>query len=74
MADLDHLGSDTHGQTRLYAALLIMRHMLKTVNPSSSWAERLVQHVATLPQNPFVTLGSAGFPANWNALAAWAYF
>lgn len=71
VSDLDHLASNTHGQTRLYGALLIMRCMLKTVNPSTSWAERLKKHVATLPPNPYVTLHSAGFPQDWTTLRAW---
>lgn len=71
ITEVDHLISDTHGQTRLYGALLIMRCMLKTVNPSTSWAERLKEHVATLPANPYVTLQSAGFPTGWTTLSAW---
>lgn len=70
--DLDHLDGDTHGQTRLYAALAIMRCMLKVVNPSSTWGARLVQHLDTVPVSPFLSLKSAGFPASWKRETVWA--
>lgn len=71
IADLDHLDGDTHGQTRLYAALAIMRCMLKVVNPSSTWRQRLAQHLDTLPTHPILSLKSAGFPAGWKTEALW---
>lgn len=70
--DFDHLDGDSHGQTRLYSALLIMQFMLKTINPSSSWGERFRTHAASLPQSPHLTLRSAGFPNNWQNLPIWS--
>ena len=72
IADLDHLDGDTHGQTRFYAALLIMRHLLKVVNPTSQWATRVVEHVATFPTSPYITLRGGGFPPQWETLPAWS--
>ena len=63
--DLDHLVGQTHSLSRFYASAVILRHLLLTINPTSTWAERLAEHVATLPNNPYVTLASAGFPENW---------
>lgn len=68
IATLDHV--TTH--SRFYASAAILRHLLLTINPSSTWATRFVEHVATLPPNPYVTLTSAGFPADWEAQPLWA--
>lgn len=72
IAYLDHLQGDTHGQTRLYAALVLLCFMLKKVNPTSTWAKRLSDHVATLPDNPYVTVHNAGFPVNWMTQPIWS--
>ncbi|UVK43253.1 Abi family protein [Mesorhizobium sp. AR07] len=68
---LDHLLGDPDSNKRLYAALAIMQTLLKTVNPRTKWADRLKAHVATFPQSPHITIASAGFPPNWQALPLW---
>jgi len=62
---LDHIVGQAHSLSRFYASAVILRHLLLTINPTSTWADRLSEHVATLPDNPYVTLASAGFPENW---------
>jgi len=68
---LDHLVGQTHSLSRFYAPVVILRHLLLTINPTTTWAERLSEHVATLPANPYVTLASAGFPENWADQDIW---
>lgn len=68
---LDHIAGNTHSQTRLYAALAILRTMLSKVNPSSTWATRLVDHIATFPDNSVTGLASAGFPEDWKIQPLW---
>lgn len=68
---LDHLVGQQQRLSRFYASASILRYLLMTINPTTSWAERLVAHVATLPTNPYVTLASAGFPEDWNAQDLW---
>lgn len=68
---MDHVLDETKHQTRLYGAMVTLQHLLKHINPSSVWSERLISHVSTLPTNAFVTLDSAGFPTNWEALPIW---
>lgn len=68
---LDHLVGQTHSLTRFYASAVILRHLLLTINPSTTWADRLKAHVATLPSNPYVTLQSAGFPTAWETKTIW---
>ncbi len=69
--DLDHLVGQTHKQTRFYTSAVMLQFLLKRINPSSKWAERLIEHVATLPQNPYVTLDSAGFFDKWFEESIW---
>jgi abortive infection bacteriophage resistance protein len=71
VAELDHLDGQTHSLTRFYASAVIMRHLMKTINPTSSWKDRLVEHVGTLPDSPYVTLASGGFPNDWTSNAIW---
>lgn len=68
---LDHLVGQTHSLSRFYASAVILRHLLMTINPTSSWAGRLSAHVAMLPANPYVTLASAGFPEDWADQDIW---
>ncbi len=70
--DFDHLTSNTKAQTRLYSALLIMRHILKTISPNSTWHLWLIEHCDTFPTNPYVSLKNAGFPDDWKTLSVWA--
>ncbi len=51
--------------TRLYAGLVIIKFLLKTVNPSTTWWARLVQHIDTFPTDQYISLKNAGFPENW---------
>lgn len=67
LPSLDHVAS----HARFYASAAILRHLLLTINPSSTWAARFVEHVSTLPPNPHVKLTSAGFPAGWEAQPLW---
>lgn len=62
---LNHLVGKTHSLTRFYASAVMLRHLLRIINPSTEWADRLIKHVGTLPQSPYITLDSAGFPEDW---------
>jgi len=70
--DLDHIANDRHSQTRLYATLLALRFLLKTINPNSTWGARLIDHVSTFPSDLCLNLTQAGFPNNWRELPIWA--
>ncbi|ARP68314.1 abi family protein (plasmid) [Mesorhizobium sp. WSM1497] len=69
--DLDHLSQMAGANRRLYAALAIMRLLLKQINPRTNWADRLKTHMAQFPTAPNIKIGHAGFPANWAALPLW---
>lgn len=70
--ELDHLTTAPDTNKRVYAALAVMRYLLKAINPRTEWAERLRAHVDTFPQDaPNIGLRDAGFPDDWSNLPLW---
>jgi abortive infection bacteriophage resistance protein len=68
---LGHLVGNTHAQHHLYAAAAVTKYLLATINPTSSWGQRLAEHVATLPSVPSASLAAMGFPDRWDGLPLW---
>ncbi|MER9159080.1 Abi family protein [Mesorhizobium sp. M0778] len=66
---LDHMIAG--GNKRLYAALAIIRLLLKQINPRTKWADRLKAHMATFPAAPNIKVSDMGFPADWEKLPLW---
>ena len=71
VATLDHLAGDQHAQKRFYAVAAVLRYLLTFINPTTSWAARLDDLVATLPAAPGVSVRHMGFPDNWRTLPLW---
>jgi abortive infection bacteriophage resistance protein len=70
--DLDHLSKAPDTNKRIYAALCVMRFLLRYVNPRTKWADRLKTHIQTFPDTaPNITLKNAGFPEGWETLPLW---
>lgn len=69
---LDHLANDTFAQTRFYAVAAVTQLLLTTINPRSTWAQRLKAHAATFPAAPGISFGQSGFPDDWQQLPLWA--
>lgn len=72
LPELSILASDQHARTRLYAAAAVTRFLLRVINPSTSWAERLKAHVATFPTNAHVSFQGSGFPNDWHEQPLWS--
>jgi abortive infection bacteriophage resistance protein len=70
--ELDHWALHKPGQNRLYAAAAALRFLLRRINPSSTWPQRLAAHLATFPASPHYRLSQTGFPADWDRLPFWA--
>ncbi|ARP98837.1 hypothetical protein CAK95_06910 [Pseudorhodoplanes sinuspersici] len=68
---LRHIEGDTHAQTRLYGTACICAYFLSSINPTSSWRERLKDLVSEFPSSKIVSLQSAGFPMNWRNESLW---
>lgn len=60
---------DTHARARCFLLLCIVRHLLRTINPRSSWPERVRSHLANVPplSHLGLNLGSMGAPLNWQS-------
>lgn len=69
--DFDHIVATQGGNQRLYAALAIMRLLLKRINPRTKWADRLKTHMASFPVAPNIKVSDMGFPADWDNLPLW---
>lgn len=69
---LEHIIADRALHNRVYAAAAITQYFMKLVSPSSTWGERLKQHVATFPAGPGIELRHAGFSGNWEKLPLWS--
>jgi abortive infection bacteriophage resistance protein len=68
---LDHLANDSHAQVRLYAVAAVIQFLLRRINPTTSWADRLHQHFASFPRAPGIAAGQSGFPDFWETLPLW---
>lgn len=68
---LDHLVADNHALTRLYGTAAIIRYMLRAVNPTTTWGERLGLLVDSFPKVPGLSIRHMGFPSNWQSHALW---
>jgi abortive infection bacteriophage resistance protein len=69
---LDHLAKDRAAQSRIYAVAAAIQFLLRTVNPTTSWAARLKRHFASFPTAPGTAVGQSGFPLNWESLPLWS--
>ncbi len=69
--DLNHIIAAPGSNQRLYAALAIIRLLLKRINPRTKWADRLKEHMKTFPAAPNIKVSDMGFPADWEKLPLW---
>jgi abortive infection bacteriophage resistance protein len=68
---LDHLAMDKNGQSRVYATAAFIQFLLKTINPGTSWSQRLKDHMKTLPSRNGIDSSQAGFPNGWENFTLW---
>jgi abortive infection bacteriophage resistance protein len=68
---LDHLVEDRFAQQRLYAVAALTRYLLRTINPETTWPERLKDLFARFPGAAGVAPVQAGFPEGWEELELW---
>ncbi|MGM5023236.1 MULTISPECIES: Abi family protein [unclassified Tardiphaga] len=70
--DLGHIVGDTNAQTRIYGLACLCAHLLKSINPNSTWLPRFKSTVSDFPSSTVVNLKSAGFPADWDKTNLWS--
>lgn len=67
--ELDHM--IVGGNVRIYAALAIIRLLLRQINPRTKWADRMKAHMGTFPAAPNIKISDMGFPDDWEKLPLW---
>lgn len=69
--DLAHIANNVRAQTRVYAALALIRYMLRSIHPATDWSGRTKALIKTFPNNGLLSISSAGFPPGWESEAIW---
>ncbi len=67
----DHMVGKVNEQTRLYYVAGILRYLLLKINPTTTWSNRLKEHLATFPHLHPISIQQMGFPANWGREQLW---
>jgi abortive infection bacteriophage resistance protein len=57
--------------SRLYGTAAIIQYLLRYINPGTSWARRLEEHMSNFPSAHGLSIEDAGFPKNWAQLPLW---
>ena len=62
--------SNPHALARCFLQILMLAHLIKKLNPNSSWPMRVIGHIKTFPQLDHVGLNLAGMgaPVQWREL------
>jgi abortive infection bacteriophage resistance protein len=63
--------ADAHARARCFLLLKITRHLLRVVNPRSSWADRMKAHLRAFPDLSHLGLNLAGLGAHCGWEADW---
>ena len=71
VALFDHFTADPHLQKRYYAVAAVLQYLLRFINPTTTWANRLSELVITLPTAPGISLRHMGFPTDWATFQLW---
>lgn len=68
---LQPLHESEFSRRRIFGAFSCLRLLLRSIHPSSNWAERVKELIATFPQTPLISIESAGFKPGWMACELW---
>ncbi|MEE1621430.1 Abi family protein [Zafaria sp. Z1313] len=70
---LDHLRDEESSKQvfGLYNVLAVMAYLLRTIDPNSAWAGRVVELIGSFPRVGYVTPRSIGVPDDWTSLGLW---
>lgn len=67
----EHVVKDTHAQRRPYAAAAVLQYLMRFIHPSSTWSNRLKEHMLAFPSSPHISPRHMGFPDKWQQLELW---
>jgi len=71
LPDLSHIVQGSAAHTRLYSAAAVAQFLLRTINPTSQWKQRLDQKLTTFSKLKPVSLTQMGFAQGWQNEALW---
>jgi len=60
--------TQTQSNNLIFNSLVMLIHIMRKINPSSSWPQRLKAHVMTLPEKHWTAMG---LPNDWQQRAPW---
>lgn len=75
VALLDHLADPSQhrfAREHVYAAAAVIQFLMRTINPTSSWANRLKTEFERFPTCRNITVAQTSFPAGWESLPLWS--
>jgi abortive infection bacteriophage resistance protein len=55
----------------VYNALAVMAYLLRSIEPDSDWAARVMELIGSFPESGCVTIESMGIPDGWSTLELW---
>jgi abortive infection bacteriophage resistance protein len=59
-------------QFGVYSALAVMAYLLRVIDTSDGWAERVAAHLQAFPTNPVLDAGSMGIADGWLNEEIWS--
>jgi abortive infection bacteriophage resistance protein len=64
---VEYFDQNPHTKTRVFLSLHICAHIMKTINPTSTWNNRMAAHLNTIPDlsSHGFGLGNMGIMGNW---------
>jgi abortive infection bacteriophage resistance protein len=68
---LDHAANDLNARSRIYLTLAVLQFFLLTINPTTSWRDRLKAHLSMFPGGNGIELSQSGFPTGWELQPLW---
>ncbi len=71
LPDMDNIRSNQAVKVKIYAVLIIIQFLLRIINPTTKWHERLKEHMNQFPNNPNINIQRAGFPQDWHKEKIW---
>lgn len=69
---LEVLHKNERSKTKLFGTLTCLRHLIRSIDPGSTWHAAVKAHVANFPASPLVSLDAAGFVEGWEDLPVWS--
>jgi abortive infection bacteriophage resistance protein len=71
-AQVVHIGDHFVQRSRVYGATAAASHLIKRINPGTTWSSRMKDHWLAFPAMPFANAAQGGFLPGWDQETIWA--